>query len=76
MDKEQRIKKSMEILEKIDRLLNQLEKVDPYGDMLENFKDMMGDRHTQRLLSMLEIDLKEKRFGGSTDTPLMRYRKW
>ena len=68
MEKEQKIKKSMEILRKIDGLLNQLEKYDPYGDMVQNFEDLYRERHTLRLLAMLERDLKEKPIGGGWET--------
>lgn len=55
---EQQAKKSIEILQKIDRLLNQLEKVDPYGDMVENFENWDGQRHTKRLIKMIRTDLR------------------
>jgi len=56
---EQRAKKSLEILQKIDRLLNQLEKVDPYGDLVQNFEDIYRKRETKRLIKLIKGDLRE-----------------
>ena len=58
---EHQAKKSIEILQKIDRLLNQLEKVDPYGDMVENFEDMYRGRETKRLIKLIKGDLRRRR---------------
>lgn len=55
---EQQAKKSIEILQKIDKLLNQLEKVDPYGDLVENFEDMYRERETKHLIKLIKSDLK------------------
>lgn len=55
---EQQAKKSIEILQKIDRLLNQLEKVDPYGDLVQNFEDMYRERETKRLIELIKSDLR------------------
>ena len=55
---ESRAKKSLEILQKIDNLLNQLEKVDPYGDLVQNFEDMYRERETKRLIKLIKGDLR------------------
>ena len=54
---EQRAKKSLEILQKIDRLLDQLDKVDPYGDLVQNFEDIYRERDTKRLINLIKSDL-------------------
>ena len=55
---ETRAKKSIEILQKIDRLLNQLEKVDPYGDIVQNFEDIYRERETKRVIKLIKDDLR------------------
>ncbi len=59
-NKRKSLLKTKKILEKIDKLLDELEEVDPYGDMVENFEDGMKRRHTQRLLAMINAELNGK----------------
>lgn len=54
---EQKAKRSIEILKRIDKQLDQLDKYDPYGDMVRNFEDMIRKRHTKRLIKMIQDDL-------------------
>jgi len=58
-DFEKRARKCLEIIQKIDKLLDQLEKVDPYGDLVQNFEDIYRDRQTKRLIKLIKSDLKE-----------------
>jgi len=53
----QKVSKCLEILKKIDKQLDQLEKYDPYGDMVQNFEDMYRKRETKRLIDMIQDDL-------------------
>jgi len=56
-----RAEKCRDLLVQIDKLLNQLEKIDPYGDMIENFAD--EDKHTRitsRLIGQINGDLGRK----------------
>lgn len=61
---EQKAKKCVEILKRIDKQLDQLDKYDPYGDMIENFEDTMSwgesneKRHTKRLIKLIQKDLR------------------
>ena len=60
---DQKAKKCIEILKRIDKQLDQLDKYDPYGDMLQNFEDRLSwgiepKRHTRRLIKMIQDDLK------------------
>ena len=55
---EQKARKCIEILKRIDKQLNQLDKYDPYGDMVQNFEDIVRKRHTLRLIKMLQEDLR------------------
>ena len=48
------------ILEEIDGLLDKLEEVDPYGDIVENFEDAYKRRTTARLLVMVNAELNGK----------------
>ena len=57
MGRKEEVKKCIEILEKIDRLLDQLEKHDPYGDTVQNFEDIMRERHTKRLIYAMKKEL-------------------
>jgi len=57
-DFEKRAKKSLEIIQKIDSLLDQLEKVDPYGDLVQNFEDIYRERETKRLIKLIKSDLR------------------
>lgn len=58
---EQKVKRCIEILKRIDKQLDQLDKYDPYGDMVENFEDRLSweneRRHTRRLIKLLQKDL-------------------
>ncbi len=61
MNKE-RLLKAQEILIEIDRLLDQLAVVDPYGDMIENFAEF-PDKYlpvTKRLIRMVKNDLRKE----------------
>jgi hypothetical protein len=42
----------------IDKLLDEIERVDPYGDIVQNFEDECRERHTKRLIEMITKDLK------------------
>jgi hypothetical protein len=56
-----RATKSKEILKKIDKLLTELQKVDPYGDIIENFCEWdKRTRHTRRLIKEINQDLRRK----------------
>ena len=47
-------------LKRINRELDVIEKLDPYGDIVENFcGDNKTDRHTDRIIKMIEKDLKK-----------------
>ena len=47
-------------LKRINRELDIIEKLDPYGDIVENFcEDNKSDRHTDRIIKMIEKDLKK-----------------
>lgn len=48
-----------DLLTVIDYLLDKLEKIDPYGDMVENFCEDKATRHTKRLIELIDRDLKE-----------------
>lgn len=50
--------KCLEILQKIDKLVDQLEKFDPYGDLAQNFEDIYRERETKRLIQMIKNDLR------------------
>ena len=46
----------------IDALLDKVEQVDPYGDVIENFQELDKEtRHTRRIIAMIDEDLGEKR---------------
>ena len=47
------------ILLAIDKNLDALDEVDVYGDAVQNFEDMNRERHTTRLLKMVNSDIKE-----------------
>lgn len=55
----QRAKKCLEILQKIDKLVDQLERHDPYGDLAENFEDICRERETKRLIKLIKDDLRK-----------------
>ena len=48
------------VLIDIDKLLDELERVDPYGDMVENFCDFDKVRHTKRLIELIDEDLSRR----------------
>jgi hypothetical protein len=55
-----RAKETLKELIIIDRSLKRIEKIDPYGDMIENFADL-PDKYppcTKRLIKMIKKDLK------------------
>ena len=52
-------RKCLEILQKIDKLVDQLNKYDPYGDLAENFEDIYRERETKRLIKMIKDDLRK-----------------
>jgi hypothetical protein len=58
MNKE-RLIRTYEILKEIDKLLNKLEAVDPYGDIIENFAEFPQKYPpvTKRLIRMVRKDL-------------------
>jgi hypothetical protein len=59
MNKE-RLVKTLEILQKIDKLLGKLSLADPYGDILENFAEF-PKKHppvTKRLIRIVKKDLR------------------
>lgn len=61
------LKRTRNILIKIDNLLDKLETTDPYGDIMENFQSSYGvmgpdgemryERHTKRLINLVQNDL-------------------
>lgn len=54
----------------IDVLLNKVEQVDPYGDVIENFQEAdKRTRHTRRIIAMIDKDLGEgkKHLEGDDD---------
>jgi hypothetical protein len=53
---------TLKILLEIDKLLTELSKVDPYGDMIENFAEFPGKYPpvTKRLIRMVKKDLREE----------------
>lgn len=57
-DWRERARKCLEILQKIDKLVDQLEKYDPYGDLAQNFEDIYRERETKRLIKMIKDDLR------------------
>jgi len=50
-------KKCLSILKKIDTLLDELERIDPYGDIVQNFEDTYRERQTKRLIKMIEDEM-------------------
>ena len=57
-----RLYQTLWTLEKIDYLLNQLNHIDPYGDILENFAEY-PDKYppvTKRLIKMVKADIKRQ----------------
>jgi len=48
-------------LQEIDRILDRLDKVDIYGDIVQNFEDECRKRHTKRIIKMINDDLKRTR---------------
>lgn len=55
--------KTRQLLEDIDTKITELEQVDPYGDISENFKDEDKEtRHTRRIIKMLDDDIKRGKF--------------
>lgn len=57
-NKRKSLLETKKILEEIDNLLDRLDEVDPYGDIVQNFEDDRRRRHTQRLLAMVNAELK------------------
>ena len=57
--RKRRMKQAREALRRIDQELNELEMVDPYGDIIENFQDHEGERHTTRIIRMISEDLRK-----------------
>ena len=58
----ERLIKTLIILREIDKLLGQLERNDPYGDIIENFAEF-HDKHppvTKRLIRMVKKDLRKE----------------
>ena len=55
-----RAEKSLLILQKIDKLLTELKRVDPYGDLTENFAEYPNKCPlvTKRLIKMIKEDLQ------------------
>ncbi len=56
------LKRCLELLKKIDYLLVELDKVDPYGDLLENFAEYPDKAPpvTKRLIKLVKSDLKKE----------------
>ena len=59
-NKRKRLIETKKILEEIDVMLDRLKEVDPYGDIVQNFEDEYRRRQTQRLLAMVNAELKGK----------------
>ena len=43
---------------KIDTILDEIDYLDPYGDIVQNFEDECRERQTKRLISMITEDLR------------------
>lgn len=53
-----RLIKARMLLEKMDRLLDEIDYVDPYGDIVENFcEEDKTTRHTTRIIGRIDDDL-------------------
>lgn len=50
-------------LKDIDKILDEIDRNDPYGDMVQNFEDIDRERYTARLIKTIKDDLKEGYFG-------------
>jgi len=48
-------------LQEIDRTLDKLDKVDIYGDLVQNFEDDCRIRETARLINLIDTDLERTR---------------
>ncbi len=52
--------KCRDLLREINSKLTEIEKIDPYGDILENFCELdKTTRHTTRIIKQINSDLKE-----------------
>jgi hypothetical protein len=58
----ERLVKTLRILQEIDNLLYQLERNDPYGDIIENFAEFPYKYPpvTKRLIRMVKKDLRKE----------------
>ncbi len=45
------------LLVEIQQMVKEIEVLDPYGDLIENFEDSNGTRVTRRLIDMIDVDL-------------------
>lgn len=48
----------LKLLSSIDKLLDKIDEVDPYGDVVQNFEDGERIRHTKRLMEMIADDMR------------------
>lgn len=46
------------MLRSIDNSLDIIERIDPYGDLTQNFEDIDRVRHTTRLIKLIDDDIK------------------
>lgn len=56
-NKRKNLKEMLSYLEKIDNILDKLDAVDIYGDIIQNFCDSSKERQTKRLIEMVKEDL-------------------
>ena len=55
---EKRALRVLKLLSSIDKLLDKIDEVDPYGDVVQNFEDGERIRHTKRLMEMIVDDVR------------------
>lgn len=57
---EKRAVRVNELLFSIHKILDKLEELDPYGDVIENFQDTDGTKVTTRLMEMIKNDMESE----------------
>lgn len=57
MSKISRLHRTKELLEEIEDRVSEICRIEPYGDLHENFRDSDGTLVTTRLIKMIEADL-------------------
>ena len=51
--REYRKKRVIKLIQRIDEMLDSIEIIDPWGDVVNNFEDVVRERITKRLLKLL-----------------------